>query len=141
MEENNIFVFRPNFPESIDYSYTQAIIRDEFNFMLRINNAKNPIAYFSLYYLDWVSRTASLGLYLNQRDLFDNIIDCIFKISFQLLNLRQLAACVVSDTQQHSMVSERNEFENSGTLREMFNVGGNRTDAILYIVTNPNRSE
>jgi|TARA_B100001964_G_C14226062_1_gene597706 hypothetical protein len=135
--EHNIFVFRPNFPECIDYSYTQTIIRDEFDFMLRINNEKNPIGYFSLYYLDWVSRTASLGLYLNQYDLFNNVIDCVFKVSFQLLNLRQLSACVVSGTQRHRIVSERNEFEKLGTLRKMFNVDGNYSDAILYSVHQP----
>jgi len=137
MGEHNIFVFRPNFPECIDYSYAQTIIRDEFNFMLRINNAKNPISYFSLYYLDWVSRTANVGLHLKRFDLFDNVINCIFKVSFQLLNLRQLSACVISGTQQYKMVSERNEFEKSGTLRDMVNVDGNCRDAILHSVHRP----
>ena len=141
MGESNIFVFQTNFSECIDYSYTQTIIRDKFDFMLRINNAKNPIGYFSLYYLDWVSQTASLGLNLKQYDLFSNVIKCIFKVSFQLLNLRQLSVCVVSGTQQHKMVSERNDFEKFGTLREMFIVDGNRSDALLYSTINPNRSE
>ena len=75
MGEYNVFVFRPNFPENIDYSYAQTIIRDEFDFMIHAENAKSPIGFFSLYYLDWVSRTASIGLHLKQLDLFKNVID------------------------------------------------------------------
>ena len=137
MGEKNIFVFQPNFQETIDYSYAQTIIRDEFGFMLITNDEKNLVGYFSLYYLDWVSQTASLGLHLKRVDLFNNVINCIFKISFQLFNLRHLTACVVSDTQQRKMLSERNEFENCGILREMFNVDDNRRDAALYSIHRP----
>jgi len=142
MGDNNVFVFRSNFPEFIDYSYAKTIIRDEFSFMLLIIDDENPIGYFSLYYLDWVSRTASLGLHLNRFDLFNNVIDCIFMASFQLLNLRQLSACALSHSQQHEMISERNEFEKSGVLREMFNIAGSRrSDAILYSIHRPMTKE
>jgi len=137
MGAHNVFVFRPNLPECIDYSYAQTIIRDEFYFIIQIDNTKSPLGFFSLYYLDWVSRTASLGLHLKQFDLFKNVIDCIFKVSFQLLNLRQLSACAVSGTQIHEMLLELNEFEKSGTLREMFNVDGSYSDAVLYSVHRP----
>lgn len=137
MEDTNIFVFRPNFHKCIDYSYTQAIIRDEFNFIVKIDNANNPICFFSLYYLDWVSQTASLGLHLKQQDLLNDVIDSTFKVSFQLLNLRQFSACAISNTPIHNKLLERNEFIKSGTLRKMFNVDGNYTDAILYSVQSP----
>jgi hypothetical protein len=63
------------------------------------------------------------------------------KVSFQSLNLRQLSVCVVSGTQQRKMISERNDFEKFGTLRKMFIVDGNHSDAILYSTITPNRSE
>jgi hypothetical protein len=139
MGEPNVFVFKPNFSECIDYSYAQTIIRDEFNFIIKIDAAHNPICFFSLYYLDWVSQTASLGMHLKQFDLLNDVIDSIFKISFQLLNIRQLNACALSDTPIHNKLINlnRNEFVKSGTFRKMFNVDGNYIDAILYSVQNP----
>jgi len=100
-------------------------------------NSKNHIGNVGLHHIDWVHRSAELGIVLGEREFWGRgygkqVWALITKYGFETLNLHRIYAVVMCGNEASQKCAEASGFKQEGIISEMFYKNGTYLDVIYY---------